>query len=314
MGTAFTPHLPVMPREVLDYLAIRPDGIYVDCTAGAGGHSSLIAERLDGGRLIALDQDPLAVEMASARLVRYSGCEVVHARYDSLDAVLAERGVRGVDGILLDAGVSSMQLDRAERGFSLDRDGPLDMRMNPTTGLSAARWLASTDEGGLAEALRAYGDVGPAKRIAKVIKARSLAGRMSRTLDLVEAVSEALDFVQGTPDETRTVFQAVRIAVNDELKVLRRALEKGVQELNSDGRFVVIAFHGTEDGVVKDVFRALSRKRLERYPDGRTKSETPPLARLLTRKPVTPTADEVRENSRAKSARLRAVARVTKGA
>jgi 16S rRNA (cytosine1402-N4)-methyltransferase len=299
-----------MPAEVIDFLDVQPGGTYVDCTAGAGGHSALIAERLSGGRLIALDQDPSAVQMASERLAPWPHCEVVHTRYDALAEVLASRGIAGVDGILLDAGVSSMQLDQAERGFSLDREGPLDMRMNPTTGLSAAQWIASTDEATVSEALRQYGDVGPARRIAKRIKARSLSGQMNRTTDLVAAVCEGLDFVNRVPDEVRTVFQAIRIAVNDELQVLETALRRGIDQLNVDGRFVVLAFHGTEDSVVKGVFRDVSRKHIERYPDGRTKSQTPPLARLLTRKPVTPTAEEVSQNPRAKSARLRAVTRI----
>lgn len=299
-----------MSQEVLEYLSIRPDGIYVDCTAGAGGHSALIAEQLDGGRLIALDQDPLAVKMATERLAPWPHCEVVHTRYDGLDEVLSARGIDGVDGILLDAGVSSMQLDLAERGFSMDRDGPLDMRMNPTAGLSAAQWLLATDESAIAETLRRYGDVGPARRIAKAIRERAIAGQMSRTADLAAAVTEALDFVKKTPDEVRTVFQAIRIAVNDELEVLRTTLRLGVSKLNPEGRFVVIAFHGTEDGVVKDVFRELSRKQIERFPDGRTKSEIPPMVRLLTRKPVTPTAEETQQNPRAKSARMRVAARL----
>jgi 16S rRNA (cytosine1402-N4)-methyltransferase len=303
-------HIPVLAGPALEYLRVRPGGIYVDCTAGAGGHSSLIAERLGNGRLVALDRDAGAVERARARLAAFPCAEVVHSNYDALDAVLDAREIGLVDGILLDAGLSSVQLDDPARGFTFQADGPLDMRMDTGSGETARDWLARVTEAELQQVLRAFGDVKPAGRIASAMLARVRAGRMETTGDLCAAVAEALPFVKGVPDETRTVFQAVRMAVNDELRALEMALRSGAGRLRPGGRLVVIAFHSGEDRVAKHVIRELSRKQYERWPDGRTKAEWPALVREMTPGPLAPDADECRANPRAKSARLRAAERV----
>jgi 16S rRNA (cytosine1402-N4)-methyltransferase len=303
-------HVPVLAAEVLHWLNLKSDGIYVDCTAGAGGHAALIAERIPRGRLVALDRDPTAADLARTRLAEYPGAEVVHANYARLGEVLSERGLDAVDGVLLDAGLSSMQIDTAERGFSFQEEGPLDMRMDTSQGPTAAEYLAMVDEAELARVLKEYGDVGPSRRIASAIVARRRRGQMQTTRDLAEAVGEALSFVRGTPEETRTVFQAVRMAVNDELLSLARGLEQAVAALRPGGRLVVIAFHSGEDRVVKNVLRDGARVRRELHPDGRVRAVHPPLLRILTPKPVTPTADEVRSNPRAHSARLRAAERL----
>ena len=300
------PHIPVMLEAVLQWLDVRPGGIYVDCTAGAGGHAAAVAERMGDGRLIALDRDPSAVALARERLDPFPGAAVVNANYAELAAVLREAEVAAVDGVLIDAGVSSMQLDQAERGFSFQADGPLDMRMDPAQEVDARTFLMRCTAKELAGLLRDYGDVGPAKRIAAAICARRNAGRLEDTGDLAAAVREALDFVQGEPSELRTVFQAVRMAVNEELKWLEAGLRAGMDALRPGGRLVAIAFHSGEDRVVKRVLREASRRRRELHPDGRVRRTIPAALRLLTPKPVMPDAEEVVRNPRAKSARLRA--------
>lgn len=299
-------HIPVMAEEALDWLSIRPEGVYVDGTAGAGGHASLIAARLNGGRLLALDRDPSAVVLAGERLRAFPCASVHHANYADMAAVLAAEGIAGVDGVLIDAGCSSMQIDTAGRGFSFQEDGPLDMRMNPESGESAADLLRRLSREDVEKLLRDYGDVGPAGRIATAIKEFSHGGRLETTHDLVAAVKAALPFLSETPDEVRTVFQAIRIAVNDELGGLRRGVEAAIASLNPGGRVVVIAFHSGEDRIVKQVMREASRKRHTLHPDGRVKSTEAARLKVLTPGPVEAGAGECARNPRAKSARLRA--------
>ena len=308
--TAYVSHTSVMAEEALHWLAIRPDGIYVDATAGAGGHAALIAEQLTAGRLVALDRDPLAVVMATERLASFPQATVLRAEYGGMAEALASLGISRVDGVLIDAGCSSMQLDTESRGFSFQADGPLDMRMDPKRGESALELLRRLSEGELETVLRDYGDVGPAGRIAGHLKKRVLAGTLQTTLDLVEAVSEALPFVSGTPNEVRTVFQAIRIAVNDELNGLRRGIESAIECLAEDGRLVVISFHSGEDRVVKQVMREASRKKRVLYPDGRVRSVEPKRLKVLTSGPILASEAELRDNSRSKSAKLRAALRI----
>lgn len=303
-------HVPVLADAALSWLRIREDGTYVDCTAGAGGHSALIAERNPRGRLVALDRDPSAVALARQRLEPFPHATVFHRNYAELTEVLAEAGIENVDGILLDAGISSMQLDRPDRGFAFQEEGPLDMRMDPTRGPSAAEFLGRIDEAELARILKEYGDVRPAKRIAAAIVARRRRGGLSTTSDLAGAVAEALPFVRGVPEETRTVFQAVRIAVNDELGGLESCLIQAVDALKPGGRLVAIAFHSGEDRIVKNVLRDASRTQRDLYPDGRVRGVRPPRLKVLTPAPVTPEPEETRRNPRAHSARLRAAERL----
>jgi len=291
----------------LAFLDLRPDGVYVDCTLGAGGHSSRIIGHLTTGRLIAFDRDAQALDIARRRLGNSSKATLVHRNYAELSSVLDELDIPYVDGILLDAGLSSMQIDSPERGFSFQSDGPLDMRMNPEEGLPAAQFLRTVSVDEITRILREYGDIGPSRRIAKVIAKRRDADALATTSDLAAAVGEALDFVKGTPEETRTVFQAIRMAVNRELESLERALEDGIARLKPGGRFVAISFHSGEDRVIKNVFRAAARRKQELFPDGRVKHLVPPRVRLLTAKPVTPSGDEMRDNPRAHSAKLRVV-------
>lgn len=298
-------HVSVMAEEVLHWLAVRPGGTYVDATAGAGGHSALIASRLSSGLLLALDRDPKAVAMAGERLKDFPQARLVEANYADMPAVLAAAGLGPVDGILIDAGCSSMQLDQAARGFSFQSDGPLDMRMSPDHGESASTLLRRLSRDEIETLLRDYGDVGPSGRIATQIKARADGGRLETTGDLVAAVKDALPFLSETPDEVRTVFQAIRIAVNDELRGLRAGVEGATECLNPGGRLVVISFHSGEDRVVKQVLRERSRRVRTLHPDGRVKSVTPARLKVLTSSPLLPGEEECDRNPRSRSAKMR---------
>ena len=315
LGTPDSEHIPVLVKEAVDGLRVRPHGTYVDGTAGLGGHAQRIAERLDAasGRLIALDCDAAAVERTKARLAAFPNVVVLHRNFGGLDKVLTELGIEAVDGVLFDFGISSVQLDDPLRGFSFEREGPLDMRMDPTVAATAAAKLAETTHDELVRVLRDYGDVRPAKRVAGAILARRDNGRLDTTRDLAEAVSEALHFVSGVPKETRTVFQAIRIWVNSELEWIDRGVRDAVAALAPGGRLVCIAFHGSEDRIVKRRFREASRPQREYLPDGRLVRTMPPMMRILTPKPVRPAAEETRANPRAHSARLRAAERLAAG-
>ena len=289
---------------------MRADGTYVDCTAGFGGHSELVCQRLTSGRLIAIDRDPFAVARVRERLQPFACAEAIQSDYGDLARILPELKVGPVDGVLIDAGVSSMQLDDPQRGFSFQVEGPLDMRQDTTQPLTARGYLAACTEQELARVLRDYGDVRPAQRIAKSIVKRRERNTLSTTFDLRDAVCEALPFLQGTPDEVRTVFQAVRIAVNDEYAQLERGIRAGIEALGPEGRIVVIAFHSGEDRIVKNVFREESHAQRTFLADGRVASVTPPRLRVLTPKPVTADEDELLNNPRAHSAKLRAAERL----
>jgi 16S rRNA (cytosine1402-N4)-methyltransferase len=302
-------HIPVLYAEALAALAIRPDGIYVDGTAGGGSHALGIARQLRGGRLLALDRDGSAVARVRERLAGYPQASVHQANYGELDSVLRAEGVDAIDGLLIDAGLSSFQLDDPERGFSFQEAGPLDMRMDARDE-SAQRYLRRVPERELAQVLRDFGDVKPAKRIAKAICQRRGAGGLETTQDLVATVGEALPFVEGTPIEVRTVFQAVRMAVNKELQWLDAGIRQAADWLKPGGRLAVISFHSGEDRVVKRIFRDASRVERVLRPDGRVARVIAPRLRMVTRKPILPGEGEIRSNPRAKSAKLRVAERL----
>jgi 16S rRNA (cytosine1402-N4)-methyltransferase len=305
------PHVPVLAREALEYLAVRKEGTYVDCTAGAGGHTALIAERLGpGGRVVAMDRDPGAVALACERLRAYPGATVVQGNYGDLASVVGALGIEKVDGVLIDAGLSSMQLDDPRRGFSFQQEGPLDMRMDPTQGATAAEYLAAVDERELERVLREYGDVPRARRLARAMIEQREERPIRTTKDLVSVLVEACHTGGKIPDETRTVFQAIRIAVNGELDSLLEGIEAAVNALRQGGRLVCITFHSGEDRIVKNRLREHSRPVRLMHADGRVRGTIPPKLRLLTKRPVTPSAEETRANPRAHSARLRAAERV----
>ena len=312
-GEDRTGHIPVMADEVMEGLRVRPGGVYVDCTVGAAGHSSRIAASLSGspgGRLVGLDRDASSIALARERLRSYSFASLVHCNYGELVPVLNGMGIEQVDGVLIDAGLSSMQIDTPERGFSFQADSPLDMRMDSSAPETAITYLSRVSEDELARALRDYADVGPTRRIAKSILDRRAHGALQTTRDLVAAVEAALDFLPGMPDEVRTVFQAIRIAVNDEYRWLEAGLRGAVDLLAPGGRLVAISFHSGEDRIVKNVLRDASHTQRVLYPDGRVQFVFPPKMRVLTSKPLRPGEAEIRNNPRSQSARLRVAERL----
>ena len=311
-------HRTVLLDEAVDALVTRRDGVYVDGTFGRGGHSTAILGRLDeGGRLIALDRDPEAVEAARVWQVEHPDARfvVAHARFSTLAAVLDGFGVEEVDGVLLDLGVSSPQLDDPARGFSFRGDGPLDMRMDPTRGVPASEWLAKADEGEIAEVVREYGQERFAVPIAKAIVARrgnAGGSPLQTTGEFARLVAGVVRSRQRKPEmgkdpATRT-FQAVRIFVNQELEELQGALEAAVDRLRPGGRLAVISFHSLEDRIVKQFIARESGRDAPRDPvrggilPG-VRIRLRPLLRLL------PGDAEVAGNPRARSAVLRVAER-----
>lgn len=299
-------HRPVLLSQTLEALSIRPDGTYLDGTVGGGGHSFAIASRLTTGRLIALDQDPDAIEEAGRRL---SGLPVtlVRRNFRFMREVLAELSVPGVDGILLDIGVSSHQLDTAERGFSYHMDAPLDMRMSQE-GTTAADLVNTWDEAALARIFWEYGEEKFSRPIARAIVQKRESAPIQTTLQLAEIISAAVPAAarrDGHP--ARRVFQALRIAVNGELDALDEALDAAFDSLLPGGRLAVITFHSLEDRMVKLRFNRW-RTGCICPPDfpvcvcGRT-----PAGVLVTRRPAEATAEELLDNPRSRSARLRCI-------
>ena len=282
-------HVPVLTDAVLEYLAVRPDGIYVDATFGGGGHSRAILASLGRGRLIALDADPHAD--ARARQIADSRFTFVQANFRTLDHVLDRCEVGAIDGILFDLGVSSMQLDDPERGFSLGTAAPLDMRMNPQAGRSAYDILATASEGELADIFFLYGEERSARRIARAIVARRSTGALPNTAaefaQLVSGIVHRPGRRERIHPATR-VFQSLRIAANDELEALRDGLGSAVGRLRKAGRIVAISFHSLEDRIVKRTFR--DDERLD----------------VLTKRPILAGDREIESNRRARSAKLRA--------
>ncbi len=298
-------HLPVLMEPVLKALDIQPDGIYLDGTAGGGGHSFAIASRLSGGRLIALDQDPDAIKEASARLAGLPA-EVVQSNFMYMERVLAERGIDGVDGILLDIGVSSHQLDAPERGFSYHHDAPLDMRMSQS-GRSAAELVATLSEQELANIFYRFGEEKFSRPIARSIVRIRENTPITTTGQLAEIIREAVPAAarrDGHP--ARRVFQALRIAVNGELDCLDRALDAAFDSLKVGGRLAIITFHSLEDRMVKQRFNEWRRGCV--CPPGCPMclcGRTP--AAKLCGKPVEATEEEIAQNKRSRSAKLRCV-------
>ncbi len=306
-------HAAVLAVEAVAALNVRPGGVYVDCTFGRGGHSTRILDHLGPrGRLIALDRDPQAIA-AGAALAADARVTLAHARFSQVADVLAQQSIAQVDGMLLDLGVSSPQLDDAARGFSFrrDRDGPLDMRMDPTQGMSAAQWLATAPEGDIREVIRGYGEERFAQQIAAAIVAARACGTLGTTRQLAEVVAAAVRTREPGQDPATRTFQAVRIHVNQELEELSLTLPQCLRLLAPAGRLVVISFHSLEDRIVKRFLAA------EAHPERAVPSRLPlraaelPRARLtLVGKPVRAQAAETAANPRARSAIMRVAERV----
>jgi 16S rRNA (cytosine1402-N4)-methyltransferase len=297
---------------VLDVLAIRPAGIYVDATFGRGGHSAAILERLGpAGRLYAIDRDAEAIASGKARFGDDPRLHLQHGSFASLQSVLAQAGLtERVDGILLDLGVSSPQLDDPQRGFSFLRDGPLDMRMDPDSGSSAADWIAAAAERDIADVIFRYGEERRARRVARAIVQARAQQPILRTAQLAELVADVLPVPRGGKHPATRVFQALRIRINGELEALEAALPQCVELLTRGGRLVCISFHSLEDRIVKRYLRARSQldPRLAKLPA--VPPEQQPVLRVIGRG-TRPSVAEVEHNPRARSAVLRAAERLS---
>lgn len=308
-------HKPVMLQQTIDALAPRPGGFYIDGTLGGGGHAEAILEASSpDSRLLGIDRDPAAIARCRERLARFgSRCTCVHADFASMCTVAESRGFGPADGILLDLGVSSFQLDDPDRGFSFLREGPLDMRMDISSGPSAGDLLDSFqgDWRPLATILREYGEEPDAARIAKAIVAAHAKSPIRATSRLAEVVEDAVGGRRGAPRHPATrTFQALRIAVNREMDQVRDGIEAAISLLGENGRLAVITFHSLEDRIAKQTIAAHEGRHVSLQQGGsKWEGHEPALARLH-RKPIVPDEAEISTNPRARSAKLRTVRRI----
>ncbi|MBM7708158.1 16S rRNA (cytosine(1402)-N(4))-methyltransferase RsmH [Enterococcus lemanii] len=306
-------HYTVMKTETVDGLNIRPDGIYVDCTLGGAGHSEYLLQQLNTkGHLYAFDQDQTAIDHATKRLAPFvdkGQVTFIKSNFRFLKEALAEQGVTKVDGILYDLGVSSPQLDEADRGFSYHQDAPLDMRMDQSAPLSAYHVVNEYSYAELVKIFFRYGEEKFSKQIAREIERVRELKPIETTGELVEIIKTAIPAPArrkgGHPG--KRIFQAIRIAVNNELGVIEESLEQAVPLLNKEGRLSVITFHSLEDRIVKNIFKEYSTA--QDLPPGipMIPEEFQPELKLITRKPIVPSEQELAENNRSRSAKLRIV-------
>ncbi|MDD3842483.1 MAG: 16S rRNA (cytosine(1402)-N(4))-methyltransferase RsmH [Candidatus Izemoplasmatales bacterium] len=298
-------HVPVLLKEAIEYLNIKPDGIYVDATLGGGGHSEAILNKLTTGRLLAFDQDEYALSHAKERLASYHNVTFINANFVHLKAKLLEIGINTVDGILYDLGVSSFQFDLPERGFSYNYDSSLDMRMDQNSPLSAYDIINTYDVDQIAQILYRYGEEANGRLIARaIVKARAVTP-ISTTFELVDVIKKCLPnkvlSKKGHP--AKQTFQALRIAVNDELHVLESSLYQAIDLIAIKGRIVVITFHSLEDRICKNIFKEKSTIDI---PKGLPIISTEkPLLSLVNRHVIIPSETEIITNNRAHSAKMR---------
>ena len=304
-------HYSVMLQEAIDGLNIKEDGIYVDCTCGYAGHSSEILKRLKSGFLYAFDQDQEAIDYSSEKLSKISdNFKIIKSNFENLKECLKQEGIEHVDGILFDLGFSSPQIDNPERGFSFMRDSKLDMRMDRDNILSAYEVINEYTEEKLTEIFFKYGEEKFSKSIAKnIVKARPI----DTTMQLVDVIQKSVPTkyaLQSHPE--RQIFQAIRIEVNQELKVLENVLPDAIDLLNKGGRISVITFHSLEDRIVKQTFK--NESEYDSFYQGMREQDIPedkkPRLKLINKKPILASDKELKENSRSKSAKLRVVERV----
>ena len=303
-------HVSVLLNECLEGLNIKENGIYVDGTLGGAGHSSEILKRLSKeGRLIGIDQDTDALKAAKERLKDYSNVTFVHSNFSNIENVLNNLNIDGVDGILMDLGVSSYQLDEGERGFSYMKDAPLDMRMNRENDFSAYNVVNEYSEEDLYRIIRDYGEEKFAKRIASFIVENRQEKNIETTLELVEIIKNAIPAKarREGPHPAKRTFQAIRIEVNSELSILNKTIEDGVEKLNKGGRMAIITFHSLEDRIVKNKFRdlAVSCRCPKEFPVCICGEKAK--VKVISRKAIEPSKQEVEENPRSRSAKLRVI-------
>ena len=303
-------HVSVLLNECIEGLNIKENGIYVDGTLGGAGHSSEILKRLSNeGRLIGIDQDTDALKAAKERLKDYSNVTFVHSNFSNIENVLDNLNIDGVDGILMDLGVSSYQLDEGERGFSYMKDAPLDMRMNRENDFSAYNVVNEYSEEDLYRIIRDYGEEKFAKRIASFIVENRQEKNIETTLELVEIIKNAIPAKarREGPHPAKRTFQAIRIEVNSELSILNKTIEDGVKKLNKGGRMAIITFHSLEDRIVKNKFRdlAVSCRCPKEFPVCVCGEKAK--VKIISRKAIEPTKEEVEINPRSRSAKLRVI-------
>ena len=305
--TNFT-HQTVLLNEAVDALSIRSDGIYVDGTFGRGGHSKKILMNLGPtGRLIVFDKDPQAIEVAMKLASEDARVSVVHNGFSSLSTALNGLGIAKVDGILLDLGISSPQIDDGSRGFSFRFDAPLDMRMDTSRGLTAAQWLSEAEEKDIAEVIKTYGEERFNRQIARAIVERRTENPITTTGELAALAAQVVRTRERGQDPATRTFQAIRIFINRELEEVKNVLPQAIESLNARGRLAVISFHSLEDRIVKQYFKSLVEKpKLPRW--AMVKDEDLPAAPIeLMGKAIKPSAEEILANPRSRSAIMRVV-------
>jgi 16S rRNA (cytosine1402-N4)-methyltransferase len=306
-------HVSVLLNECIEGLNIKEDGIYVDGPLGGGGHSSEILKNLsEDGLLIGIDQDKDALKAAGLRLQNFNNVKFVHSNFYNIDSILSNLQIEKIDGMLMDLGVSSYQLDTGDRGFSYMQDAPLDMRMNRENSLSAYEVINNYEEEEIYRIIRDYGEEKFAKRIARFIIENREKKPIETTLELVEIIKAAIPAKarREGPHPAKRTFQAIRIEVNSELSILNKAIEDGVNRLNEGGRMAIITFHSLEDRIVKLKFKELATSCTcpKEFPicvcGGKAK------VKIISRKAIEPSREEVEENPRSRSAKLRVVEKI----
>lgn len=299
-------HKSVLLKETIEYLNIKPEGIYVDGTLGGGGHSEEILKRLTTGKLIAIDRDLDAIKASKERLKNYKNVEYINDNFKNIKEILKSLNIDKVDGILLDLGVSSYQLEEIERGFSYMKDAPLDMRMDKNSPFSAYDVVNKYSQQELEKVIREYGEEKWASRIAKFIVKEREKGEIKTTFQLVEIIKNAIPASarREGPHPAKRTFQAIRIEVNQELKGLDKTIEDMVEVLRGKGRIAIITFHSLEDRIVKNTFKKLENP-CTCPPNMPCTCGKKPVVRIITKKPVLPSKEEIETNSRSRSAKLR---------
>lgn len=306
-------HVSVLLHECIEALNIKENGVYVDCTMGGAGHSSEIVKKLSKeGTLIGIDQDTEALKAAKKKLERYNNIKYIHDNFNNIDNILTDIDVNKVDGILMDLGVSSYQLDNSERGFSYMNDAPLDMRMNRESSLTAYDIVNNYTEEELMKIFYEFGEEKFSKRIANFIVNSRKEKTINTTLELVDIIKAAIPAKarREGPHPAKRIFQAIRIEVNNELGILNKSIEDGIYRLNKGGRMAIITFHSLEDRIVKNKFKKLQSP-CECPPDFPIcVCNKEPVIKIITRKPIEPSKEEVENNPRSRSAKLRVIEKI----